>query len=102
MLRLLKPSQRRSERTCPFCNKAMVVATLTEPPVEFEGCLPCNAVWIDAPTFEGLSGGTIETTSSLAGQATEIYAEIKLKELTDRQKMEEQAAKKRKKHIRDL
>ena len=75
---------------------------MTGPPMEFEGCLPCNVVWMDAPTFESLSGGTIETTSSLATQATEIYAEIKLKELKDRQKAEEEAAKKRKKRIRDL
>ena len=57
---------------------------------------------MDAPTFENLSGGTIETTNSLGLQATEIYAEIKLKELKDRQKAEEEAAKKRKKRIRDL
>jgi len=57
---------------------------------------------MDAPTFENLSGGTIETTNSLGLQAIEIYAEIKLKELKDRQKAEEEAAKKRKKRIRDL
>jgi hypothetical protein len=32
---------------------------------------------MDAPTFENLTGGIVETTSSLAIQATEIYAEIK-------------------------
>jgi len=80
----------------------MVVTTTTEPAVELEGCLACNAVWMDAPTFEGLTGGVIETTNSLAMQATEIYAEIKLKELKDRQKAEAEAARKRKKRIRDL
>jgi len=80
----------------------MTVAVMTGPPMELEGCLACNATWMDAPTFENLSGGTIETTNSLGLQATEIYAEIKLKELKDRQKAEEEAAKKRKKRIRDL
>ena len=79
----------------------MTVVTAPEPPVEFEGCLGCNAVWMDAPTFANLTGGTVETTNSLAAQATEIYAEIKLKELKDRQKAEEEEARKRKKRIRD-
>ena len=102
VLRLLKLARRRSERPCAFCGKAMTVALRTEPPLELEGCLLCNATWMDAPTFENLSGGTIETTSSLALQATEIYAEIKLKELKDRQKAEEEAAQKWKKRLRDL
>jgi len=102
VLRLLKLGVRRSKRLCPFCGKAMTIVTMTERPVEFEGCLACNTVWMDAPTFESLTGGIIETTSSLAMQATDIYAEIKLKELKDRQKAEEEAAKKRKKRIRDL
>src|SRR5687767_9539506 len=59
-LRLLKLAVRRSERACPFCGKPMTLVAMTEPPMEFEGCLACSAVWIDAPTFENLSGGTIE------------------------------------------
>jgi Zn-finger nucleic acid-binding protein len=102
VLRLLQRAARRAGRECPFCGKPMTVAAITEPPVQFEGCLPCNAIWLDAPTFENLCGGIVESTSSLALQATEIYAEIKLKELKDRQKAEEEAAKKRKKRIRDL
>ena len=42
-----------------------------------------------------------QPSNSLPMQATEIYAEIKLKELKDRQKAEEEAARKRKKRIRD-
>lgn len=101
-LRLLKLAACRGERLCPFCGKAMAVAIMTEPPLEFEGCLQCNVAWLDAPTFESLSGRTIETTASLGMQATEIYAEIKLKEFNDRQKAEEEAAKKRKKRVHDL
>lgn len=101
-LRLLKLAVRRSERVCPFCNKPMAVVNMTEPPTEFEGCLQCNAAWMDSPTFENLADGVVETTSSLATQATEIYAEIKLKELKDRLKAEEEAAKKRKKRTREL
>ena len=80
----------------------MIVVATTEPAIELEACLACNAVWLDAPTFEGLTGGIIETTSSLPMQATEIYVEIKLKELNDRLKAETEAARKKKKRIRDL
>lgn len=80
----------------------MVVVATSEPPIQLEGCLACNAVWVDGPSFECFTDGDIETTSSLALHATEIYAEIKLKEFDDRQKAEEEAARKRKKRIRDL
>lgn len=80
----------------------MVAVVTTEPPVELEGCLGCNAVWLDAPTFESFTGGVVETTNSLRMQATELYAEMKLKEFKDRQKAEGEAARKRKKRIHDL
>ena len=102
LLRLLKWVTRGSDRPCAFCGKPMVVATVANSMVEMEGCLACNAAWMDAPTFESLVGGVVETTNSLAGQATEIYAEIKLKELKDREKEEEEKARKRKKRISDL
>lgn len=102
LLRLLKLTSRRSNRPCAFCRKSMVVATMTDPMVEMEGCLACNAAWLDGPTFENLTGGVVETTNSLAGQATEIYAEIKLKELKDREKEEAEKARKRKKRISGL
>jgi hypothetical protein len=99
VLRLLQRAARRGRRECPCCGKPMTVAAITEPPVQFEGYLPCKAIWLDAPTFENLGGGIVETTSSLALQATEIYAELKLKGLKDRQEAEVEAPKKR---IRDL
>jgi len=102
LLRLLKLPARGSTRPCAFCGKSMVVAAMTDPIREMEGCLACNATWLDAPTFESLVGGVVETTNSLAGQATEIYAEIKLKELKDREKEEAEKARKRKKRISDL
>lgn len=80
----------------------MKSVTVTEPAITTEGCLACNAVWLDAPTFDTLVGGVVETTNSLASQATEIYAEIKLKELKDRQQAEEEQKRKRKKRIADL
>lgn len=102
ILRLLKLGSRGGKRGCPFCAKAMRTAAVSEPPIEVEGCLACNAVWLDAPTFENLTGGVIETTNSLAAQATEVYAEIKLKELKDRQETEDAVKRKRKKRIADL
>jgi len=80
----------------------MAVATTTEPAMELEGCLACSAVWFDAPTFDTLTGGTIETTNAMSMLSTEIYAEIKLKELKDREKAEAEKARKKKKRIRDL
>ena len=102
LLRLLKLARRRSDRPCAFCGKPMVVAAMTDPILEMEGCVACNATWIDGPTFATLADGAVETTNSLAGQATEIYAEIKLKELKDREKEEEEKARRRKKRISDL
>ena len=102
LLRLLQHGGRRSELGCPFCDQIMRVVTTKEPPLQLEGCLVCNAVWMDSPTFENLTGGTVETTNSLSWQATEIYAEMKLKELKDRQRAEEEAARKKKKRIRDV
>jgi Zn-finger nucleic acid-binding protein len=80
----------------------MAMALTSEPPMEIEGCLGCSAVWMDAPTFESLTGGVVETTNSLAMNSTEIYAEIKLKELKDREWEEEEKVRKKKKRIRRL
>ena len=80
----------------------MAIASMPEPLMELEGCLSCSAVWFDAPTFETLAGGTIETTNALPMLATELYAEIKLKELKDREKAEPETARKKKKRIREL
>ena len=102
LLRLIKLATRRSKRACPFCGCAMAIASMPEPLMELEGCLSCSAVWFDAPTFETLAGGTIETTNALPMLATELYAEIKLKELKDREKAEEDKARKKKKRLRDL
>ena len=98
----MKLGRLRGKHNCPFCAKPMQTISLTEPTIESEGCPACNAVWLDAPTFETLTDGAVETTNSLASQATEIYAEIKLKEFNDRLKEEEEQKRKRKKRIRDL
>src|ERR1041385_7468152 len=65
LLRLIQLVGSRSELRCPFCDKPMRVETTKKPPLQVDGCLACNAVWLDAPTFESLSGGIVETTSSL-------------------------------------
>ncbi len=102
LLRLLRLARAPGKLNCAFCAKPMVPVTAGEPAISAHGCLACNAVWLDGPTFETLAGGVVETTNSLASQATEIYAEIKLKELKDQQKAEEAEKRKRKKRIADL
>lgn len=102
LLRLLKLGGSPGKLACPFCAKPLTRLTTAEPAITTNGCLACNAVWLDAPTFESLTEGVVETTNSLPSQATEIYAEIKLKELKDRQQAEEEEKRKRKKRIADL
>lgn len=96
LLRQLDQSRLRSDHACPFCREPMVRVALADPPLEAEGCRPCNAVWLDQPTFETLPEGTVSTTNALALLATDIYAEMKLKEQKERAEAERQAARKKK------
>ena len=79
----------------------MKIATVAEPPLEFDGCLSCHAVWLDEPTYEAIPEGAAVTTSSLPLLATEIFAEMRLKEMKEREEAE-QKKKRKKKSIRDL
>ncbi len=80
----------------------MVVVQTQEPALELDACRPCSVVWFDAPTYEALPEGTVETTSSLAMQATEIVAMNRLRELKEREREreEEERDKKKKKKKR--
>ncbi|MSU58049.1 MAG: hypothetical protein EXS35_07705 [Pedosphaera sp.] len=80
----------------------MMAITASEPALELEGCLACSAVWFDAPTFESLSDGVLETTNAMPRLATEMYAELKLKQLKQREEAEKEKARKKKKRVRDL
>lgn len=102
LLRLIQLSRRQGERACPFCARRMVVVQTQEPALELDACRPCSVVWFDAPTYEALPEGTVETTSSLAMQATEIVAMNRLRELKEREREreEEERDKKKKKKKR--
>lgn len=104
ILRLIQLARRPSKRPCPFCSGRMVVGNLAEPLMELDGCRPCNAVWFDAPTYETMPEGSAESTNSMPALSTEIFAEMRLKELKDREAREEAERKKtrKKKCIRDL
>lgn len=78
----------------------MVVIQTQEPPLELDACRPCSVVWFDAPTYETLPEGTVETTSSLAMQATEVVALNRLRELKEREKEREEEERKKKKRKR--
>lgn len=97
LLRLIKFARRPSEHACPFCSRHMVVFNVAEPLMVLDGCLPCNAVWFDAPTYETMPAGSAETTNSLPSLATEIFAEMRLKELKDREAREAAERKKARK-----
>ena len=104
LLRLLKLTRRPSKYSCPFCQQRMKVVNVPEPLMELEGCLTCNAVWFDAPTYETMPEGSAESTSSLPSLATEVFAERRLKEFKEKEAREEAERKKtrKKKGIRDL
>lgn len=97
LLRLIKLSRRQGERACPFCAQPMLMIQTQEPPLELDACRPCSVVWFDGPTYETVPEGTVETTSSLAMQATEIVALNRLRELKEREKEREEAERKNKK-----
>jgi len=82
----------------------MVVVEVPEPLMEMDGCLMCNAVWLDAPTYETMPEGSAETTDSLPALATEVFAERRLKEFKEKEAREETERKKtrKKKGIREL
>ncbi len=96
LLRLMKLNPRKGDRKCPFCEKPMSVISAQEPLLELDACRSCNAVWLDAPTFEALPQLTIETTNSIAMQATEIIAMDRLRELKKREAEEREQARKKK------
>jgi len=75
----------------------MLVVQTPEPPLELDACGSCSVVWFDAPTYEALPEGSVETTASLALQATEIVAEIRLKELKEQEKEREEEERDKKK-----
>src|SRR5712691_11328685 len=96
LLRLMKLNPRQGERNCPFCDKPMSVISAQEPLLELDACRSCNAVWLDAPTYEALPQLTIETTILIAKQATEIIAMDRLRELKKREDEERKQARKKK------
>lgn len=100
LLRLIKLSRRESERSCPFCAERMLAVSAQEPAMELDACRPCSVVWFDAPTYETLPEGTVETTSSLVMQATEVVALNRLRELKEREKAREEEERKKKKRKR--
>src|SRR5437016_6718047 len=96
LLRLMKLSRRQSQRLCPFCGKSMLIVSTQEPPLELDACRGCNLVWFDGPTYESLPQLTLETTNSIAMQATEIIALARLRELKEREEEERKKARKKK------
>ncbi len=97
LLRLIKLSRLESKHGCPFCLKPMLIVSLSDPPLEVEGCVSCNVVWLDAPTYETLPEGLPESSSAMALLATEIFAERRLREQKEREEREEAEQKKSRK-----
>jgi Zn-finger nucleic acid-binding protein len=99
LLRLMGSARRPSGRYCPFCDRPMLVVSTQASLLELDACPGCNVVWSDRPTYESLSdlglAAVVETTSSIALQATEIIAMERLKELKARQEAERRKEKHR-------
>jgi Zn-finger nucleic acid-binding protein len=100
LLRLLRLGNCKGEHACPFCAKPMVILNTSDPLLELDACRLCNVVWMDVPTYETLPQINIESTSTLAMQATEIVAmnrlrELKEKEVEERKKEEEERKNKK-------
>jgi Zn-finger nucleic acid-binding protein len=97
LLRLIQLSRLESKHACPFCQKPMSIVNLPDPPIEVEGCGSCNAVWVDAPSYETLPEGLPESANAMSLLATEIFAERRLKEQKEREEREEAERKKSRK-----
>lgn len=97
LLRLLKLDRLKSRHACPFCREPMVIAKLSDPLLEVEGCRPCNTVWLDAPTYNLLPEGIAESTNAMSLLATEIIAERRLQEQKEREAREEAERKRKRK-----
>jgi Zn-finger nucleic acid-binding protein len=96
LLRLMKLSNRESQRGCPFCGNPMQLVSSQEPPLDLDACKACNAVWFDGPTYDSLPELAFESTSMRAMQATELIAMERLKELKERQEVERKQARRKK------
>jgi Zn-finger nucleic acid-binding protein len=96
LLRLIKSSLRKGERSCPFCSQRMVVFEVQDPPLELDGCRPCNLVWFEQEQYEAVPEGAAETTGTLSELAMEMRALQRLKELKEREEAEKTEEKKRK------
>jgi len=94
LLRLITLSQRRSERSCPFCTQTMWRINVPEPQLELDACRACNLIWFDAPSYEMLPEGAAETLHTITADATEILALQRLKELKQREEAERKRKKK--------
>ena len=99
LMRLVKLSRHAGERLCPFCHRRMMVIQIQEPRAALDGCEPCKMIWFDAPTYETVPEGAVETMNTLPALLTEQLAMERLKEFNARQ----EAAKKKskKKSVRD-
>ncbi|MDB6112997.1 MAG: rhomboid family serine protease [Pedosphaera sp.] len=96
LLRLIKASRRKGARACPFCGERMAVIDVADPPMELDGCRPCNLVWFEQQQYEAVPEGAAEIVGTLSALATEMLAMQRLKELKEREAAEKVAEKKRK------
>jgi Zn-finger nucleic acid-binding protein len=96
VLRLVKGSRRKGERSCPFCGQRMAVCEVPEPPMELGGCRPCNLVWFEQEQYELVPEGAAANAGTLTGLTIEVMALQRLKELQEREEAKRAEEKKRK------
>jgi hypothetical protein len=95
LLRLLKTASALSEHRCSFCGQPLRVLPCHDPPLELEGCRPCNLVWFDRQKFESVPEWTVENSNTIPALANEINALKRLRELKERQEAENKKARER-------
>jgi DNA-directed RNA polymerase subunit RPC12/RpoP len=96
LLRLLKSAGQPGPHSCPFCSHKFFLLRSEDPPLELEGCRPCNTVWFDSEAkYQALPEWTAENNNNLPALALEINALRRLKELKEKEEAEAAAARKK-------
>jgi Zn-finger nucleic acid-binding protein len=102
LLRLLKTRPEQTKWSCPFCEQRLLALKLSEPPLEFAGCRPCNIVWFDAQNYELVPEWTVANNTGVSMQDIETESLRRLKELKEREKAAAEEEKKSKSLARAL
>jgi Zn-finger nucleic acid-binding protein len=92
----------QSDWPCPFCGKRLLALKLSEPPLEFAGCRPCNIIWFDAQDFQLVPEWTVGNDAGVSMQDIETESLRRLKEVKEREKAAAEEERRKKSLRRSL